>query len=125
MEEEANLFNKAYLLKLPWLPSCITLNPIAAIKQPKKTHNKSTAFGKIYDTNEIIVAIEQFQQNNKTVQFNFEFYDDYINKTAAYLADGKVIGWFQDGAEFGPRALGGRSIIADPRNEKAKELFLV
>ena len=40
MEEEANLFNQAYLLKLPWLPSCITLNPIAAIKHPKKAHSK-------------------------------------------------------------------------------------
>ncbi len=94
---------------------CAFYGWIETLKQPKKTHNKSTAFGKIYDTNEIIVALEQFQQNNKTVQFNFEFYDDYINKTAAYLADGKVIGWFQEGAEFGPRALGFRSILADPR----------
>lgn len=37
--------------------------------------------------------------------------------TAHLIADGKVIGWFQDRMEFGPRALGNRSIIADPRNE--------
>ena len=34
------------------------------------------------------------------------------------LVDGKVIGWFKGRAEFGPRALGNRSIIADPRSEK-------
>lgn len=49
---------------------------------------------------------------------------EYINddilfeKTAQAAADGKVIGWFQGKAEFGPRALGNRSIIADPRNEQ-------
>lgn len=40
---------------------------------------------------------------------------DVIRKTAELLAAGKVIGWFQGGCEFGPRALGHRSILADPR----------
>ncbi len=40
-----------------------------------------------------------------------------IEKTANLLANGKAIGWFQGRMEFGPRALGGRSIIADPRSE--------
>ena len=39
------------------------------------------------------------------------------------LVDGKVIGWFQGRAEFGPRALGHRSIIVDPRRNDAKELL--
>ncbi len=39
------------------------------------------------------------------------------------LVDGKVIGWFQGRAEFGPRALGHRSIIVDPRRTDAKELL--
>ena len=49
-------------------------------------------------------------------------YDDYYQKTeellkntAEMLAKGKVIGWFQGRMEFGPRALGSRSILADPR----------
>ena len=37
-------------------------------------------------------------------------------KTAALLADGNIVGWFQGRMEFGPRALGNRSILADPRN---------
>ncbi|MDC0043537.1 carbamoyltransferase [Candidatus Pelagibacter sp.] len=46
----------------------------------------------------------------------FEFYEDneIINLTAKYLSEGKVIGWFQDKMEYGPRALGNRSILADP-----------
>jgi carbamoyltransferase len=41
--------------------------------------------------------------------------DEMINKTAQALADGNAVGWFQGRMEFGPRALGGRSILADPR----------
>jgi carbamoyltransferase len=39
------------------------------------------------------------------------------------IADGQVIGWFQGRMEFGPRALGARSILADPRNPKAKDII--
>jgi carbamoyltransferase len=43
--------------------------------------------------------------------------DELIAITAKGLADGKAVGWHQGRMEFGPRALGGRSIIADPRSE--------
>ena len=44
---------------------------------------------------------------------------------AKELANEKIVGWFQGKMEFGPRALGGRSILADPRSEKMqKELNL-
>ncbi|MCX7222043.1 MAG: carbamoyltransferase [Burkholderiales bacterium] len=42
--------------------------------------------------------------------------DEMLNCTAAALAEGKAVGWHQGRMEFGPRALGGRSIIADPRS---------
>jgi len=47
--------------------------------------------------------------------------DSIIKTTAKYLAEGKAIGWFQGRMEFGPRALGARSIIADPRSEKMQK----
>lgn len=50
---------------------------------------------------------------------NYTRYNDFgeLSKTVAtYIADGNVIGWFQGRMEFGPRALGNRSIIADPSN---------
>ena len=43
---------------------------------------------------------------------------ELISKTAKFLASGKVVGWFQGRMEFGPRALGSRSILADPRDIK-------
>ena len=44
--------------------------------------------------------------------------DDLCGKVAQLIADQKVIGWFQDRMEFGPRALGARSILGDARSEK-------
>jgi carbamoyltransferase len=41
--------------------------------------------------------------------------EDLINKVATSLSNGEIIGWFQGRMEFGPRALGSRSILADPR----------
>jgi carbamoyltransferase len=46
---------------------------------------------------------------------------EMIEQTAQALADGKAIGWFQDRMEFGPRSLGGRSILGDPRSEKMQK----
>ncbi len=55
----------------------------------------------------------------------FENFDELATKTATFLAEGNVIGWFQGRMEFGPRALGGRSILADARNpEMQKKLNL-
>jgi carbamoyltransferase len=47
--------------------------------------------------------------------------DNAPRTAAALVADGKVVGWFQGGAEVGPRALGNRSIIGDPRNASTKD----
>ena len=47
--------------------------------------------------------------------------DDLIEKTATDLSLGEAIGWFQGRMEFGPRALGGRSILADPRSSKMQK----
>ena len=43
-------------------------------------------------------------------------------EAARMIADGKIVGWFQGRMEGGPRALGGRSILADPRNPEMKDL---
>lgn len=47
--------------------------------------------------------------------------DGITRKAAAAIADGKIIGWFQNRAEAGPRALGNRSILADPRGADTKD----
>ena len=48
--------------------------------------------------------------------------DDIARDTAAMLAAGKIVGWFQGRMEAGPRALGHRSILADPRNIDSRDL---
>ena len=44
-----------------------------------------------------------------------------VKETARALSEGNVVGWFQGRMEFGPRALGGRSILADPRDPKMRD----
>jgi carbamoyltransferase len=51
----------------------------------------------------------------------FERCDDIEIRAADLLAEGKIVGWFQGRMEFGPRALGNRSILADPRQSEMKD----
>jgi carbamoyltransferase len=48
---------------------------------------------------------------------------DLMRNTAQIIANGKILGWFQGRAEWGPRALGNRSIVADPRRPEMKEIL--
>ena len=69
----------------------------------------------------------QIEKELKSLNAKFKTYDrdEIISLTAKELANEKTVGWFQGRMEFGPRALGGRSILADPRSEKMqKELNL-
>jgi carbamoyltransferase len=54
---------------------------------------------------------------------SFEKVDDVAARTAQLLAEGSVVGWVQGRSEFGPRALGNRSILADPRPASNKLLI--
>lgn len=80
-----------------------------------------TYLGPSYSEKEVLTM-------SKKVKASFEVFGDYnkINKKIAKkIAEGNVIGWFQDRMEFGPRALGCRSIIGDARNpEMQKKLNL-
>jgi carbamoyltransferase len=57
---------------------------------------------------------EQIEEFLRWSKLTYRRLDDPARETAALLADDKVIGWFQGRMEFGPRALGGRSILASP-----------
>ena len=46
-----------------------------------------------------------------------------LEKTAKLISEGNIVGWYQGKMEWGPRALGNRSILADPRNEKMKDIL--
>src|SRR5437879_6566495 len=49
--------------------------------------------------------------------------EELLRRAAAIIADGKILGWFQGRAEWGPRALGNRSIVADPRRPEMKGIL--
>ena len=71
--------------------------------------------GRSYSSAEISGAIQQ-ASNVTTVHST-----DVISDAAQLLCDGRIIGWFDGGSELGPRALGQRSILCDPRQPDAKE----
>jgi carbamoyltransferase len=48
---------------------------------------------------------------------------ELLGRTALHIAAGKVVGWFQGRVEFGPRALGNRSIVSDPRRPEMKDIL--
>ncbi len=49
--------------------------------------------------------------------------DELCKRTAKEIADGKIVGWFQGRTEWGPRALGNRSIVVDPRRHDMKDIL--
>jgi carbamoyltransferase len=80
-------------------------------------------WGPGYSREEIRRAIDAngLAQNGCRVEELAE--ENLMQRTAAIVADGKILGWFQGRAEWGPRALGNRSIVADPRRPEMKEIL--
>ncbi len=66
---------------------------------------------------------DEIEKELKFIGANFKIfkYDELLSKTSDLLSDGKAIGWFQGRMEFGPRALGSRSILGDPRSENMQK----
>jgi carbamoyltransferase len=68
---------------------------------------------------------EEIRRELEIGNLRFETYSDgeVTRKAAKDIADGNVVGWFQGCMEFGPRALGNRSIVVDPRRAEMKEIL--
>ena len=85
-----------------------------------KDQMKGSFLGPSYQNNEIENTLNKLNANFQ--KFSSE---EVTSITAKELANNNTVGWFQGKMEFGPRALGGRSILADPRSNKTqKELNL-
>lgn len=84
-------------------------------RTPKpKDSLKGSLLGPQFTNQEIRVTLDA-----KKVRYTFyESESDLLNAVAKEMAAGQVVGWFQGRMEFGPRALGARSILGDPRNEQ-------
>ncbi len=83
---------------------------------------KHLYFGSSYDNDQIERILKKHHLKYK----KFIKEEKLINKTARLIVQGKIIGWFQGKCEYGPRALGNRSILckADPKSMKAKMNFI-
>ena len=76
-------------------------------------------WGAQYSNEEVMKFLEEHNINNEYI--NDE--EALISKIAAYIADGKVVGWMHGRFEWGPRALGARSILGDPRRAEMKDVI--
>ncbi len=89
--------------------------------QPGKDTMAGTYLGPAFEASDIRRTARKFSAP-------FHYHDDFTalaSTTAKYLTEGKAVGWFQGRMEFGPRALGNRSILGDPRRcEMQKKLNL-
>ncbi len=82
--------------------------------RPRGYVMKQNYLGPGYSDAEIAASLDKWKIGYETVQ-------NPAGEAAQMIADGKILGWFQGRLEFGDRALGNRSIIADPRQESMKD----
>jgi carbamoyltransferase len=99
---------------------CAYYGHLAVQKQPRAHVIRHAFFGKPYHDQEIKDAASKRMVRMVS---NAVVSPDVCKETAKILADGKIIGWFQGRSEFGPRALGNRSILADPRTPEMKDIL--
>ncbi|GMU97134.1 MAG: carbamoyltransferase [Ignavibacteriota bacterium] len=85
----------------------------------RKYFVRDAYFGAQYSDDEIERELKEAKVNYKRCSSDSET----IEQTAQMLADGAVIGWFQGRTEFGPRALGNRSVLVHPGRPDAKDLI--
>jgi carbamoyltransferase len=98
---------------------CALYGHLAGKEQPRRFVMRSPYLGRVYDRFDEAEAFRPFWVRLTTKRRKPV---DLVGETAAALASGKVVGWFQGACEFGPRALGNRSILADPRDPATKDL---
>ncbi|MBU2025274.1 carbamoyltransferase, partial [Patescibacteria group bacterium] len=84
-----------------------------------RARQKHASLGPEFST----AQIKAFLKKRKIKHARFSSSRQLIKKTARLILDNQVVGWFQGRMEWGPRALGNRSILANPANPKAKALL--
>jgi len=93
-------------------------------KNPKNTSNNTQLIqenvyvGPSHSNEEIKLFLD-----SKNISYESFDETELLQKTAQLIADGNVVGWYQGKMEWGPRALGNRSILADPRNKNMKDIL--
>jgi carbamoyltransferase len=79
--------------------------------------------GMEYAASDFRAAVDAIRSRDDIEVQEFPDLNDLYVQMAEHIAEGKITSWFQGRAEFGPRALGNRSIIADPRRSNMKDIL--
>ena len=87
-------------------------------KIPTKTIQENVYVGPSYSNEKITKFLD-----SQKISYERLEQDQLLKKTAQLIADGKIVGWYQGKMEWGPRALGCRSILADPRKAEMKDIL--
>jgi carbamoyltransferase len=95
---------------------CAYYGWLAVLQGERRRHDGSSAFGRRYTAAEVVEALDQ-----RADRVGYAEVPDVVDASAAFLAEGAIVGWFQGRSEFGPRALGHRSILADPRKQGLRD----
>lgn len=95
---------------------CCYYGWLEVLKKERVKHSGSTYFGKNYNDISVITELEKY-----TDKIEYTYCEDIEAMAADSIASGQVIAWFQGESEFGPRALGNRSILADPRSSQMRD----
>lgn len=82
--------------------------------KPRVYRHLNPYVGTSYTNNDIEIAL-------KRAKLTYKYYEDICEKTASLLEEGKILGWFQGPMEIGSRALGSRSILANPAFPEMKD----
>jgi len=88
------------------------------LKRPRSYRMRHAYFGPSFTSDECAAALRK-----AGLQFETLPDDDLLPRVAQLIVDGAVVGWFQGRMEFGPRALGSRSFVADPRRADMREIL--
>ena len=88
------------------------------LKLPRRFEMRHVYYGPEYSDIEILHELDA-----AGCKYHKLAEEDLINSTVEAIAQGRIVGWFQGRMEFGPRALGNRSILADPRRKDMKEIL--
>ena len=97
---------------------CAYYGHLAIQKNPRSFVMNHAFIGRTYQDEEVHAAVNKVAVR---LQAKSSRSDEICRETARLLSEGNVFGWFQGGSEFGPRALGNRSILADPRTVEMKD----
>jgi carbamoyltransferase len=91
------------------------------LRKPRQFVMDHAYWGPSFSPSEIRAAVNSAPVEDTEISELPE--DKLVQSTARHIANGKVVGWFQGAAEWGPRALGNRSILADPRRPEMKDIL--